>query len=204
VRTLGTTVDVDPAATIGGSVSSLDKDIVSATAVLAPMAFLFILGFVLVAIVAGLGLAALAARQVRAAEQLISHEPGQTLLVGLAGLVLVPVVAILAMITVIGVPLGLAILLLVWPAAAVVGYLVAGIFIGEWLLYRGDRPSPERPYLAAVVGLLILQIVSIVPFVGAIASLFGFGAVLLLAWRVFRQPTATPTVTPPMAQPMGA
>ena len=38
---------------------------------------------------------------------------------------------------------------------------------------------------------MILQVVSIIPFVGAIASLFGFGAVLLLAWRVFRQPSQT-------------
>lgn len=209
VRTLGSTVNVDPAAKIGGSVASLENDIVAATAVLAPLALLFILGFVLVTVVAGLALAALAARQVRAAEQVISHEPGQALVVGIAGLILVPLLAILAMFTVIGVPLGLAILLMVWPAVAIVGWLVAAIWIGEWLLYRGDRPRPERPYLASVVGVLILQIVGIVPIVGpviaAIASLFGFGAVLLLAWRIFRQPTITPTaVTPPMSQPIGA
>lgn len=208
VRTIGSTVTVDPAAKIGGSVASFEKDIVAATAVLAPLVLLFMLGFVLVTVVAGLALAALAARQVRAAEQVISKEPGHALVVGIAGLILVPLVAILAMITVIGVPLGLAILLMVWPAVAIVGWLVAGIWIGDWLLYRGDRPRPERPYLAAVVGVLILMIVGIVPvigpFIGAIASLFGFGAVLLLAWRVFRQPTATPTVTPPVTQPMGA
>jgi len=205
VRTLGSTVTVDPAAHIGGSVSSLDRDLVAATAILAPIWLLFILGFVLVTVVAGLALAALGERQVRAAERLISREPGLTLLVGLGGLVLIPFVAILAMVTVIGVPLGLAILLMVWPAAAIVGYLVAGIWIGEWLLYRGDRPRPQRPYLAAVAGLLILQIVSIVPFVGAIASLFGFGAVLLLAWRVFRQPSSAPTaLTPPSSQPISA
>jgi hypothetical protein len=205
VRTLGSTVEVDPAAHIGGSVASLDRDLVAATAVLAPIWLLFILGFVLVTVVAGLALAALAERQVRAAEQLISREAGLTLLVGLAGLVVIPAVAVLAMITVIGAPLGLAILLMVWPAAAFVGYLVAGIWIGEWLLYRGDRPRPQRPYLAAVTGLLILQVISIVPFVGPIASLFGFGAVLLLAWRVFRQPSVTPTTfTPPTTQPIGA
>ena len=45
----------------------------------------------------------------------------------------------------------------------------------------------ERPYLAAVVGILVLQVLTIVPFVTGIASLFGFGAVLLLAWRTFHQ-----------------
>ena len=204
VRTLDATVTTDPAASIGGSITSLDRDLIAAGTILAPAIGLFLLGFALVTIVAGMALAALGARQVRTAEALISREPGTTLLVGLAGLVVIPIVAILAMITVIGAPLGLAILLVVWPAAAYAGYLVAGIWIGEWLLYRGSAERPERPYLAAVVGLVVLQILTVIPFVGAIASLFGFGAVLLMAWRTFRQPTTTqPAVTPPTTQPMG-
>ena len=102
-------------------------------------------------------------------------------------------------------PLGFALMFMVWPAAAFAGYLVAGIWIGDWLLYRGDRPLPARPYLASVVGLLVLQIVSLIPFVGAIASLFGFGAVLLLAWRIFRQTPVTPALgATPTTQPVGA
>ena len=81
-------------------------DLVAAAAVLAPMMVLFVLGLALVTLVAGLALAALAARQVRSAEALITHQPGETILFGLAGLVVIPLVAILAMITVIGAPLG--------------------------------------------------------------------------------------------------
>jgi hypothetical protein len=47
----------------------------------------------------------------------------------------------------------------------------------------------ERPYLAAVIGLLVLQALGLVPVLGivsALASLFGFGAVVLLAWRTLR------------------
>jgi hypothetical protein len=204
VRTLNSTTAVDPAATIGGSVSSVETDLVAAAAVIAPLMVLFLLGLALVTLVAGLALAALGARQVRAAEALITHEPLETVLFGLAGLVLIPLLAVLAMITVIGAPLGLAILLMVWPAAAFAGYLVAGIWIGEWLLYRGAAERPERPYLAAVLGLVLLQVISLIPFVGAIASLFGFGAVLFLAWRVFRQPSQTrPVTTPPATQTLG-
>ena len=206
IRTLGATATIDPAATVGGSVSSLEADIVAAGSVLAPAIALFMLGLALVTIAAGLALAALAARQVRSAEALISNEPVQTFVVGLAGLVVIPLVAILAMITVVGAPLGLAILLVVWPTAAFAGYLVAGIWIGEWLLGRmSSTERPARPYMAAVVGLVVLPIISIVPFVGAIASLFGFGAVLLLAWRTFREPSVPrPVVSPPTTQPMGA
>ena len=37
----------------------------------------------------------------------------------------------------------------------------------------------------------MLALAGIVPFVSAIATLFGFGALLLIAWRILRPPTAT-------------
>jgi len=204
VRTVSATVTQDPTAVVNGTVRAADTDLIAFGAAIAPLILLFVLGFALVMIVAGLAVAALAARQIRSAEELISHQPAETFVFGLAGLVVIPLVAILSMVTVIGAPLGLAILLMVWPAAAVAGYLVAAIWVGEWLLYRGDTPRPERPYLASVLGLVVLQVAGLVPFVIPIASLFGFGAVLFLAWRTFRQHGATPVVTPPATQPLGA
>ena len=205
IRTLNTTVTQDPAATVGSTVKTLETDIVSAVAILAPVVLLFMLGLGLVTLVAALALAALGAKQVRTAEVLIGKEPVETFLFGLGGLIVIPLAAILAMFTVIGAPLGLTVLFMVWPAAAFIGYLVAAIWIGDLVLNRGVSPGPaERPYAAAVVGVLVLAIISLVPFVGAIASLFGFGSVLLLAWRTFRQPSTTqPVVTPPVSQPMG-
>ena len=171
-----------------------------------PAIFLFMLGVGLVTLLAALVLAALGAKQVRTAEVLIGKEPVETFLFGLGGLIVIPLDRlILAMFTVIGAPLGLSVLFMVWPAAAFIGYLVAAIWIGDLVLNRGTSPgTEERPYLAAIVGVLVLWLISLVPFVGAIASLFGFGAVLLLAWRTFRQPSTTrPVVTPPATQPVG-
>jgi hypothetical protein len=94
---------------------------------------------------------------------------------------------VLAVITVIGIPLGLAILAFVLPLLAVAGYLVVGIWIGEVIL-SGRRPgaAPERPYMAAVVGILALAVISLIPVVGGLVSFMGFGAVVLLLWRNFR------------------
>ncbi len=152
--------------------------------ILAPVAVLFWFGFGLATLIAGLMLAGLAGRQVRKTELVISQEPVPVLIVGLAGLLVVPVLAVLLMISVLGAPLGLGILFGAWPLVAYLGYLVAGIWIGDWVLAR-VRPGKvrERPYLASVVGLVLLQLVGLIPVVGllsAIASLFGFGAVLLV------------------------
>ena len=181
-------VAVADGAMVGGSVRDLGPQLVGLGFVLGPAMVLLFIGFVLVSLVAGLALAGVAARQVRAAERLISGEPGTVLVVGLAG-VFLPILLIAALVvTVVGAPLGFAILLTVWPLTAYVGYLVAGIWMGDWLLVRLSREpaEAERPYAAAVVGLLVLQVLGIVPPLSAIASLFGYGAVLLLAWRVLR------------------
>jgi hypothetical protein len=187
VRTLNSNVERASGATVEGEVKGLEADLVTLGWVLAPAFFLFMLGLAVATVVAGLALAALAARQVRDMERLISDEPGPVLLAGFLGLFLIPLVAVLAIVTIVGAPIGIALIVVVWPAAAYIGYLVAGIWIGDWLLarFRGSDPA-GRPYAAAVVGLIVLMVVGLIPLVGAVASLFGFGAVILHGWRAFR------------------
>jgi hypothetical protein len=191
-----------------GQVQDAQSWLIGLGAVLAPAIFLLWIGFALATIVAGLFLAGVAGRQVRAAGGLISHEPVMTLVAGILGVIVVPIVAILLIETEIGAPLGVGILIGFWPFVAFIGYLVAGIWIGDWLLNR-MQPTVvrERPFLAAVIGLLVLQTLGLVPVlavVAMIASLFGFGAVLLLTWRTLRsgtarQATATGAAPAPMA-----
>jgi hypothetical protein len=194
VMTLDSLVQQSGDARVLGEISDMQASLISLGAVLAPALILLWIGFGLAVVVAGLLLAGIAGRQVRAAEGLISHEPGMTLVAGILGLVVFPIVAFLLIVTVVGAPLGVGILIALWPLIAFAGYLVAGIWIGDWVLHR-MQPTVvrERPLLAAVIGILVLQALALVPVLGIvamIASLFGFGAVLLLAWRTLRSGTA--------------
>ena len=184
VRTLDATVQQAAGSQVQGSVRDLTPEIAGIGAVLAPAAILLWIGFGLAALVAALALAGLAARQVRTAERLISREPLKTFLVGVATAIVTPILGVLMIVTVVGAPLGFAILLGVLPAVAFVGYLVSAIWVGEWLLRQLTRgAAADRPYVGAVLGVIALAVLGIVPLLGAIASLFGFGAVVLLAWR---------------------
>lgn len=190
-----------------GEVTDLSTALIGIGVVLAPALLLLWVGFGLATIVAGLLLAGLAARQVREAEAAISHEPVLTLATGIVGLFAFPLLAVLLIVTLVGAPLGIGILLGAWPLVAFTGYLVAGIWIGDWALRRlAPERVQERPYLAAVAGLLILEAISIVPvlaIISAIASLFGFGAVILLAVRTLRSHhTPLPTVPGPIPTPI--
>jgi hypothetical protein len=142
------------------------------------------IGIGIATLVVGLLMAGLAARQVHTATDLIRHEPLKTFLVGLLAIVVPPMVAVMLMVTIVGIPVGIGLLLVVWPLIAFIGYIVAAIWLGEWLLGRREGAiRPERPYAAAALGLTVAFVVGLVPLVSAVLSIFGLGAVVLAAWR---------------------
>jgi hypothetical protein len=196
VMALDAAVARDPSAQVGGSVRDLGPELAALAMFLAPAAFLLYLGFAIAAVVAALLAAGLASRQVRAAERLMREQPLAVIAAGLIGIVAPLLLAVVLGITIIGAPLAVALVFGLWPLAAFAGYLVAGIAIGDWVLARtGSGVVRERPYLAAVVGILVLEILTVVPFIGAIATFYGFGAVILLAWRILRSDSAGSTAT---------
>ncbi len=187
VRTISGTVTQEPGATVQGSVRALDADVATLGVLLIPAFILLILGVGLVTILVALLAAALGARQVRAVESLISREPGPVLVAGVAGTVAFPLLALVLIVSVVGAPVGVAMLLILLPALALLAWIVAAIWIGDWIVVRlRGAAEPERPYLAAVLGVVVLAVAGLLPFVTAIAALFGFGALLLMAWRILR------------------
>jgi hypothetical protein len=189
---LRSTVVVDPAATVGGEVRSMTTDVAGIGIAIGLLGLVAWIAFGLVAWAAGLALAAFGARQVRRAEWLISSEPLRTFGAGLALLFLPPIIAVLLIVTVVLAPVGLALLLIVWPMLAFLGWLVGSIWVGEWILRTSGRPAPERrPYLGVTIGLIVTTILSLVPLVGAVVSLFGMGSITLAGWRMLRQGDVT-------------
>ena len=187
VRTLDGTVTQQAGATVGGSIRSLDADLAVFGIMLIPLLILLFVGFGLAIVAAALLVAAFGARQVRSVESLIARQPGQVLVAGIAGSVALPLVAILLVMTVVGAPIGVGLLLVVLPAIALLAWIVAAIWVGDWLVARlRGAPEPGRPYRAAVLGVIVLGVAGMLPFVTAVATLFGFGALLLAAWRVLR------------------
>lgn len=193
IMQLDSTVIVDPAASFDGEVRSLAVDFAGIGVVLGILGLLVWFAFALLTWIAGLLLAAFGARQVRSAEWLISREPGKTFLAGLGMVVLPPIVAILLLATVVLVPVGLALLLIVWPVLAFVGWLVGATWIGEWVLRTAGRERPEhRPYLGVTLGLVLATLGSLVPLVGGLISIFGMGGIALSGWRMLRTPERPP------------
>ena len=98
---------------------------------------------------------------------------------GAAAFFLIPILGGLALVTVVGIPLGIFVLLglaLVYT----VGYVVAAQGLGRLLI----KPPTSR-FLAFLVGLGILRVVELIPFVGGLvwvlAAIFGLGFLTVAA-----------------------
>lgn len=132
-------------------------------------------------LVLGLVLVALAPRAADAAVDTARTRLGVSLAWG-AGLFFgLPLVAVVALITLIGIPLGVVLLLALIPLAAL-GYVTTGYLLGRALL----KDSPGR-IATFLVGWGLLRVAAVVPFLGVLAWLagivVGLGVLLVTLWR---------------------
>nr|AKI85277.1 hypothetical protein [uncultured organism] len=165
----------------------------------------FWLGMTVLVVIGGLIFAAIGGRQLSAAGEFLATRPGPVILAALIIGIGLPILGIIAFATVIGIPFGIAVFLVLLPAIWVIGYLVAGTTVGAAILRAvGNRTSAEHPYLASVVGLVILQIIGLIPFLGglvvSLAGIYGAGGATLLAWHAFRTPRTRHPERPAGAQ----
>lgn len=127
----------------------------------------------------GLVLLVLAPRAGEAVATTGRAKPLPSALVGLLAFFLLPVIAIAACVTVIGLPLGIVLLALIVPLYAI-GYLSTALVLGRAILKKSR-------ILAFLVGLVILQALTLIPIagglVGFLAMAFGLGVLLLTLFR---------------------
>jgi hypothetical protein len=138
------------------------------------------------------------------AAQTMRSDPWKSLGLGFSLLLCLPVAAILFMITVIGIPLGMA-LLLFYPVMLLLGYITGALFLGDrvatWVAKRRALVlKPAWRYVALTVSLFALLIVYEIPYVGCVVEflvlLFGLGAFWICAYRryVHRGPPQEPAL----------
>jgi hypothetical protein len=145
------------------------------------------LGMTVSLVAAALLFAAFGGRQLATAARAMTGDLVNTIIGAVFFWVGVPILAGLAIATIVGLPLGLGILVFLLPSFGFLGYLVAGTRLGIWLLALGGREAGERPFLAAGLGTLALQLLVLIPALGILiallAGVWGAGA---LAFRIYR------------------
>lgn len=114
---------------------------------------------------------------------------------------LLPIAAVILLVTIVGIPLGL-FLLLALALLYTIGYVAGAHGIGRFVM----KP-PSSPYVAFLVGWGILRLVSLIPVLGGLewllTAIFGLGLLAIAARRTSEEPAATTPATPVPPAPVG-
>ncbi len=151
------------------------------------------LGFAIAVVIGGLVFAAIGGRQLSAAARAMTDEFVNSIIGAVFFWIGLPILGVLAIVTLIGIPAGISVFMFLLPAFGLLGYIVAGTRLGSWVLGQarpdGDALS-DHPYSSTTLGLVILTIGTLVPFIGVVvavlAGLWGAGALAFLAYRAAR------------------
>ena len=132
---------------------------------------IFILGLILIVFAQGF---------VEQGIKMLRTQPGRSILWGLVVFFGIPIFVIAAMVTVIGIPIGVSILLLL-PFLLILGFTTSALGVSDWLLNMNSesKKTSQRIFLLAA-GVIMFVIIGFVPFFGGLllllALLFGLGA----------------------------
>jgi len=106
---------------------------------------------------------------------------GWSLLYGLLILIVMPILSVILMVTIVGLPLGI-IALVMYFILLYVAKIVAALSIGSAILGRKDQKLSAQIW-AALLGLLIVEVVCLIPIVGGLLGfvlmLGGMGAIYI-------------------------
>lgn len=121
--------------------------------------------------------------------KMISDKPWPVLGIGLAVLFVTPFVSLILMFTLVGIPLALIILGL-YALAIYLSMIVTGLWLGRLILGSFARNTEPRTIWAMTLGVVILAIVTAIPFLGWLISLvsvvFGLGALAVGTNKIFK------------------
>ena len=159
-----------PGSKVGGDVEKFDVGDASLIGAIG-----FFVGFVVSMFLLGLVLILLAPRAAEAVARTGRRKALVSAGVGLLGIILIPVIAVAAFFTIVGIPLGIVLLFLIVPLLAM-SYITTALVVGRLILKKSKL-------LAFLLGLVILGLLTLIPIAGGLiaflAIIFGLGALLV-------------------------
>ncbi|MEA2155824.1 MAG: hypothetical protein QOE11_1964 [Solirubrobacteraceae bacterium] len=169
---------VAPGAKVGGKVKKIKATGIGTGARIAIWG-----AFTLSAFLLGLLLLLLFPRAAEGVGRSARAHTGRSALFGVLAFLLIPILGVVLLVTVIGIPLGIGLLLATLPLYGI-AYVASAFVVGRLILKKSAR------ILAFLVGLLILRALAFVPILGGIvwivATVIGLGALLDAALRARR------------------
>jgi hypothetical protein len=145
-------------------------------------------------LIVGVLLVWLAPRALSAAARAVGEHLGATIGWGVAIAIGAPLLAVLALVTVVGIPFGIGLLLAAIPVL-LVAYTTTAWVVGRRML----RKRSQSPWAMLLAGWAILRLLALIPIagglVGLVATVLGLGALTVALWHA-RTPSAPEAPAP--------
>lgn len=142
-------------------------------------------------IVFALALALMFPKILENAAVLTKKSPGKTILHGLVAWIVAPVVILILLMTVVGIPVAL-FALFAWTIIMMVSSSFSGYILGKLILNKS-----KSPILIMLVGASIIAVAMMIPFLNffvfIVAGMFGTGAVMMQSRKLFERAHAKKT-----------
>lgn len=126
----------------------------------------------------------------------LAEKPLKTLGVGLLTLLVVPPMIILAMVTVIGIPAGF-MLSAIYTFSLYLSRIIVAVFIGHSAAKRFKWPELHKGVWPVLLGLVVLGLLGLLPFVNFLSSLLtvmaGLGALVMAHYKAAPEETSVQT-----------
>jgi hypothetical protein len=178
---------IAPGARVAGDVNEFQWDVSPWSGF--AWALLFWLAQTVSVLVLGVILIALWPRGFDALAAAWRRSPGPVVGWGALLLIGLPIAAVIALASLVGIPLGIGLLLALLPLWAV-GYVAGTFVLGRLIARDAGR------LLAFLVGLLIVQVLALIPFLNGLVAIvvvaIGLGTLAVAAWRANRPVAPAP------------
>jgi len=137
----------------------------------------------MMALLTGIVLIVIFPKRAKSVVAAIKYKPLPTLGWGALVFIATPIAVVITCITVIGIPVGL-ISLFLYGMAIYISQVVIGLFIGYWIVGRSGKFDSRGILIAAfALGLIVLSLLNLIPYIGPIlflaTAIFGLGAMFV-------------------------
>ncbi len=137
----------------------------------------------LMAFITGMIIILIAPKRLTSIAKSIRMNPAESIGWGILTLFIIPIISIIAFITIVGIPIGLIILAL-WLMAIYLAQIPVGLFIGSWIINHFRTIDKKIIMITAfALGLIILRLLKMIPHIGFSINIaiivFGIGATIV-------------------------
>lgn len=150
--------------------------------------------FFLSKLIIGIILIAILKPYIKTTNQILKDSTWKSLGIGFLTIIVIPVVSVLTLATIIGIPIAI-FGVFVFLTLAYISNIILSAGIGEWIIKLIKKESIPSPIISFILGFIIITLIGLIPYLGFFVRIlilfFGSGMIILLLHKLWKNTSIT-------------